>query len=261
MKNSFTFCLCIGGVDKTQDWIKSEEKKSERYVLSRWRAPCFADWLNHQAMYLMLILVVFSSVISADENRNDDRYYFDLIVDVLSRYPLLKQTLIRLCARQIDKCKNPSFCRLAISLVDDDQDLQELFQVLINCFLPSTPCRLFEKKSMANLCAKKNCSIGRNESREFVRPDSTDFGFTLLSREDLSNWSLSFRSSRHSFSRSSKRICLDRKLFQWTIETVVLDGFPSDFLRVSRSAFVHLLLFLRARFQNSRMDLSIFISI
>ena len=45
------------------------------------------------------------------ERLREDRYYFDLILRELWRYPILKQTLIRRCRKELDKCKSNRILR------------------------------------------------------------------------------------------------------------------------------------------------------
>ena len=112
-------------------------------------------------MYSKLILIGLSFVINGDENRNDDRHDFESIVDILWRYPSLKQTLIHSCHQQVNKCKNPSTLRLYTRLADDE-DVGKLLHVLTNCFRTSSNCRIIQFDS----CSFVTCPIGKEKKIE-----------------------------------------------------------------------------------------------
>jgi hypothetical protein len=69
----------------------------------------------------------------------EDRYYFDLILRVLWRYPILKQTLSRLCSKELEKCKNDRILRTYKNIIND-ADLQKILDDLIDCFIDSQIC-------------------------------------------------------------------------------------------------------------------------
>lgn len=75
---------------------------------------------------------------------DDDRYYFDLLLRALWRYPLLKQMLIHRCTPSLDRCKSQSKLRMYTRIIDDDE-LQQILNDRIDCFVGATTCRLLNQ--------------------------------------------------------------------------------------------------------------------
>jgi hypothetical protein len=90
-------------------------------------------------MYYSFVLVGLVFIVNEAVNSNEDRYYFESILRVLWRYPIIKQTLIRLCNRELDRCKSRRILRSYINIIDDD-NLQETLNNLIDCFIDSQTC-------------------------------------------------------------------------------------------------------------------------
>ncbi len=90
-------------------------------------------------MYYSFVLVGLLFIVNGYTDSIEDRYYFDLILRVLRRYPILKQTLIHLCSKELDKCKSNRILRTYTNLITDD-DLQQILDNLIDCFIDSQLC-------------------------------------------------------------------------------------------------------------------------
>lgn len=98
----------------------------------------FFDLLSK--MFCALVLVGFATFVYAYAYNNEDRYYFQSILEALWRYPFLKQILIRRCSKELDKCKNRYMLRTYTNMIDN-KNLQKLLNRLIECFINSPMCR------------------------------------------------------------------------------------------------------------------------
>ena len=107
-------------------------------------------------MYNSFVIVGLLFIVNRCENNKEDRYYFQLILQKLWRYPIIKQTLIRLCNRDLNKCKNNQLIRTYTSLIDDN-DLQRILDNLIECFIDSHTC--FEDDNWQQWSEWSSCSV------------------------------------------------------------------------------------------------------
>jgi hypothetical protein len=94
---------------------------------------------NKHIMSYSFVLVGLVCLVNGYGNRIEDRYYFDLILRVLWRYPILKQTLIRHCQKELDKCKSNQILRNYMHIIHDDE-LQKTLDYLIECFSQTKTC-------------------------------------------------------------------------------------------------------------------------
>lgn len=117
------------------------------------RVTIFCDL---HTMYCSLILVGFIFIVNGYADSIEDRYYFNLILRVLWRYPILKQTLIHRCSKELDKCKNNKILRSYTNIIDDD-DLQEILNNLIDCFINSEIC--FQNDNWQEWSEWSSCSV------------------------------------------------------------------------------------------------------
>ena len=90
-------------------------------------------------MYYSFVLVGLLFLVNGYANSNEDRYYFESILRALWRYPIIKQTLIRLCDAELDKCKSHKILQTYTNIINDD-DLQQILDDLIDCFIDSRTC-------------------------------------------------------------------------------------------------------------------------
>ncbi|UJR36194.1 hypothetical protein I4U23_028927 [Adineta vaga] len=89
--------------------------------------------------YPLIIMELFW-IVNGYSSRNDDRYHFELILQVLRRYPFIRQRLRYLCYRELSRCKRERILRFYLRHIDD-KDLQERLDYLIDCFMESQKCR------------------------------------------------------------------------------------------------------------------------
>ncbi len=82
-------------------------------------------------MSYSFVLVGMIFLVNGYGDRIEDRYYFDLILRALWRYPILKQTFIRRCWKKLDKCKSNRILLSYINMIDDEE-LQRTLNYLIN---------------------------------------------------------------------------------------------------------------------------------
>ena len=84
-------------------------------------------------MSYSFVLVGMIFLVNGYGDRTEDRYYFDLILRELCRYPFLKQTLIRQCWNKLDKCKSNRILQSYMNMIDDEE-VQKTLNYLIECF-------------------------------------------------------------------------------------------------------------------------------
>ncbi|CAF5083797.1 unnamed protein product, partial [Rotaria sp. Silwood1] len=90
-------------------------------------------------MYYSFVIIGLLFTIYRYVYSNEDRYYFDLILKALWRYPIIKQILIHLCSKELDKCKNDQILRAYTNMINDN-NLQQILDNLIECFINSETC-------------------------------------------------------------------------------------------------------------------------
>jgi hypothetical protein len=113
-------------------------------------------------MYYSFVLVGLLFLVNGYPNSNDDRYYFESILQALWRYPIIKQTLIRLCNTELDKCKNERILRAYTNIINDNH-LQQILDNLIDCFINSQTCNQhhdWQQWSKWSSCSV-TCGIGK----------------------------------------------------------------------------------------------------
>ncbi len=90
-------------------------------------------------MYYSFVFVGLLLIVNGYADSIEDRYYFELILRELWRYPILKQILIRLCSKELDRCKSVRLLRSYMNIIEDD-DLQKILDNLIECFVDAQSC-------------------------------------------------------------------------------------------------------------------------
>ncbi|CAF1008969.1 unnamed protein product [Rotaria sordida] len=123
-------------------------------------------------MYYTFVIVGLLFIVYIYAYNNEDRYYFELILQTLWRYPIIKQILIRLCSKELDKCKNDQILRTYTNIINDNS-LQKILDNLIKCFINSETCIQidnWQQWSKWSSCSV-TCGIGRIVRRRSCKSD------------------------------------------------------------------------------------------
>lgn len=113
-------------------------------------------------MYYAFLFIGLIFLVNGYADSSDDRYYFNLILRELGQYPIIRQILIRLCRRELYKCKNNKILRMYTNIIYDE-NLQKTLDYLIECFIESQLCLQsdnWQQWSEWSSCSV-TCGIGR----------------------------------------------------------------------------------------------------
>lgn len=112
--------------------------------------------LHLMSNFYVLVGLIFLGNGYADTR--DDRYYFQLILREFEQYPIVKQTLIKICWKDLDQCKRNKIFR---SLMRVFYHREKNFDDLIGCFMDSSSCHLDHQQWSA---CSVTCGNGKNTS-------------------------------------------------------------------------------------------------
>jgi hypothetical protein len=135
-------------------------------------------------MYYSFVLVGLVCLVNGYGDSIEDRYYFELILRELWRYPILKQTLIYRCRKELDKCKSNKILRSYMNIIHD-KDLQKTLDYLIDCFIQSQTCLEdddWQQWSEWSSCSV-TCGIGKikeNSNTEYFVNNRSNYSYSFL---------------------------------------------------------------------------------